>query len=152
MTTTVLIEATVPAVDDAPVGTVPPAGVDLSRDYFPQQRATRPPADAPSMLEVVRAIVTTDRPVEIPAAVVNTLRRTRGWLIEYGWVKHAYGDAMTGPGCLETAIEAVDGDVVEVARWLGFTDGQTPAMFNDHPNTRFGDVLERIDGAIGADR
>jgi hypothetical protein len=45
--------------DDSPV----PAGLDLSRDYFPQPRvgaqapATRPPAGAPSMAEAVAAIV-----------------------------------------------------------------------------------------------
>lgn len=52
-----LIEATVPAVDDAPVCTVPHAGVDLTRDYFPVSRFTRPPVDAPAMVEAVAAIV-----------------------------------------------------------------------------------------------
>jgi hypothetical protein len=62
------------AVDESPAGAPPiatalgddhpaPAGLDFSRDYFPQPRvearqpATRPPEGAPSMVEAVAAIV-----------------------------------------------------------------------------------------------
>lgn len=52
-----LIEAAVPAVDDAPVGMPVPAGAICCRDYFPVARFTRPPTDALSMVEAVAAIV-----------------------------------------------------------------------------------------------
>ena len=51
-----LVRATVPACDSPPAGMPVPAGVDLTRDYFPAPRATRPPADAPTLAAVVAAI------------------------------------------------------------------------------------------------
>lgn len=93
--------------------------------------------------------ITIDRPIEIDTELVDTLRRTRGWLLQHGWAHHYYGQT-DGPGCLEYAMHAVNGDVDELALLLQFVGigDRTPAEWNDQPGRTFADVIALIDRAI----